>query len=145
MSMKSITNPQLRALHAIFKRMGWDEEQRHGFIREYTNRRTESTASLTFEEARSLLMQLNDADEQRNAWEAKRLLSAIYKMSFHISFINEGYGSETKADVEMNKAKISLFTLKHSKCKKRITEMNLSELKSVKEQFEALAAKYKKS
>lgn len=141
MKIRKITPQQIKALHAQFRRMGFNDEDRHGFISQFTEGRTDSTAGLTKEEAGLLLTRLNREETDRLRKEARSLVKQIFSLSFRISFLNKDFPNDTPEDFEMNKAKINQFCRTRSKFRKPITEMTLEELKEVKRQFEALARK----
>jgi hypothetical protein len=141
MKIRKITPQQIKALHAQFRRMGFNDEDRHGFISQFTEGRTDSTAGLTKEEAGLLLTRLNREETDRLRKEARSLVKQIFSLSFRISFLNKDFPNDTPEDFEMNKAKINVFCRNRSKFRKPITEMTLEELKEVKRQFEALARK----
>ncbi|MDM8240659.1 hypothetical protein QUW47_01905 [Phocaeicola barnesiae] len=141
MKIRKITPQQIKALHAQFRRMGFNDEDRHGFISQFTEGRTDSTAGLTKEEAGLLLTRLNREETDRLRKEARSLVKQIFSLSFRISFLNKDFPNDTPEDFEMNKAKINVFCRTRSKFRKPITEMTLEELKEVKRQFEALARK----
>lgn len=141
---RMITPMQLKALHTAFTRAGWDDEQRHEFIHQYTDGRTDSTKELTLEEAKGILDKFNkDAEKIRQIkqQEAKNILRCIYHLSMQISFLNKGFTSDTAEDREMNKAKINIWARKHTKFRKNITLMTVEELADVKKQLEAIARK----
>lgn len=141
MKIRKITPQQIKALHAQFRRMGFNDEDRHGFISQFTEGRTDSTAGLTKEEAGLLLTRLNREETDRIRKKARSLVKQIFSLSFRISFLNKDFPNDTPEDFEMNKAKINVFCRNRSKFRKPITEMTLEELKEVKRQFEALARK----
>ena len=131
MKERTVTPQQIKALQAQFHKMGFSDEDRHGFISEFTAGRTDSTAGLTKEEAG--LLQIRK--------QARALVKQIFSLSFRISCLNKNYTNDTEADFEMNKAKINQFCRTRSKFRKNLTEMSLEELKEVKRQFEAMARK----
>jgi len=144
---KTATAPQIKALHAMFRQAGMDDEERHEFIRNFTNGRTDSTKELTMEEARKILDALTPSKEEREAKrtklreEAKRECKAIYMLSLQISFLNKDFPTDNEADFEMNKAKINQFCKNRTKFRKPITQMNLEELRAVHRQLESIARK----
>ena len=141
MKDRPITPQQVKALHAQFRKMGFDDDDRHGFISQFTEGRTDSTAGLTKEEAGLLLSRFNKESADRIRKEARALVKQIFSLSFRISCLNRNYTNDTPEDFEMNKAKINQFCRTRSKFRKNITEMSLEELKEVKRQFEAMARK----
>ena len=141
MKDKRITPQQIKALHVQFRRMGFDDEDRHRFISDYTGGRTDSTAALTMDEARALLNRMMKDESERLHRAARTTVRQIFALSFRISFLNKGYANDTPEDYEMNKAKINKFCKTRTKFRKPLTEMTLEELKDVKRQFEALARK----
>ncbi len=141
MKDRSITPQQVKALHAQFRKMGFDDDDRHGFISQFTAGRTDSTSGLTKEEAGLLLTRFNRESAEQIRKQARALVKQIFSLSFRISCLNKNYTNETEADFEMNKAKINQFCRTRSKFRKPLTEMSLEELKEVKRQFEAMARK----
>lgn len=141
MKDKLVTPQQIKALQIQFRQMGLDAEERHAFIHDYTNGRTNSTAALTMDEARALLSNLAKESTERARKAARNLVRQIFALSFQISFLNKGYSNDTKEDFEMNKAKLNAFCRNRTKIRKNITDMTLDELKDVKLQLEALARK----
>lgn len=143
MKERPVTPQQIKALQAQFYKMGFSEEDRHGFISQFTSGRTNSTAGLTKEEAALLLSRFNKESAEHVRKEARALVKQIFSLSFRISCLNRNYTNETPEDFEMNKAKINQFCRTRSKFRKNLTEMSLKELKEVKRQFEAMARKEK--
>lgn len=141
MKERTVTPQQIKALQAQFHKMGFSDEDRHGFISQFTAGRTDSTAGLTKEEAGLLLTRFNREAVEQIRKQARALVKQIFSLSFRISCLNKNYTNETEADFEMNKAKINQFCRTRSKFRKNITEMSLVELKEVKRQFEAMARK----
>lgn len=141
MKDKLVTPQQVKALQIQFRQMGLDDEERHAFISNYTNGRTNSTASLTMDEARALLSNFAKDNTERIRKAARKIVRQIFALSFQISFLNKGYSNDTKDDFEMNKAKLNSFCRNRTKIRKNITDMTLDELKDVKLQLESLARK----
>lgn len=141
MKERPVTPQQIKALQAQFHKMGFSEEDRHGFISQFTSGRTDSTSGLTKEEAGLLLTRFNREAADRVRKEARAVVKQIFSLSFRISCLNRNYTNETPEDFEMNKAKINQFCRTRSKFRKNLTEMSLAELKEVKRQFEAMARK----
>lgn len=140
---KSISPQQLKALHATFRRLGMDDDARHGTIASFTDGRTQSCKELSFDEARRLLSSLNDERAEKSAAESRKLVKAIFGLSFQISFLNKGFDNDTMEALEMNKAKLNMFARRKSACRKNVSEMCLSELEFFKKQLEAIAHKEK--
>ena len=138
---KPITAQQVKALHTVFRQMGMDADDRHEFIANLTDGRTNSTKELTMEEARSLLDNLGKNQREAYQQESKQVCKQIYALSFQISFLNKGYDTSSREEFEMNKAKINQFCREHTRMRKNLTEMTLAELKQVKKQMEAIARK----
>lgn len=144
MKERPVTPQQIKALQVQFHKMGFSEEDRHGFISQFTSGRTDSTSGLTKEEAGLLLTRFNREAADRVRKEARAVVKQIFSLSFRISCLNRNYTNETPEDFEMNKAKINQFCRTRSKFRKNLTEMSLAELKEVKRQFEAMARKEEK-
>ena len=136
---KPITAQQVKALHATFRQLGMDDENRHNFISHFTQGRTSSTKELTMDEARKLLDDLGKDHRETYQREAKQVCKQIYALSFQISFLNKGFDNGTAEEFEMNKAKINMFCRNNTRFHKNLTEMTLAELKEVKKQMEAIA------
>ena len=98
MKDRPITPQQVKALHAQFRKMGFDDDDRHGFISQFTEGRTDSTAGLTKEEAGLLLTRFNREEADRIHREARKVVKQIFSLSFHISCLNKNYTNETEAD-----------------------------------------------
>lgn len=141
MKDKLVTPQQIKALQIQLRQMGLDAEERHAFINNYTNGRTNSTAALTMDEARALLNNLAKESTERTRKAARNIVRQIFALSFQVSFLNKGFSNDTKEDFEMNKAKLNAFCRNRTKIRKNITDMTLDELKDVKLQLEALARK----
>lgn len=139
---RPISPAQMKALHATFRHKGFDDEERHDFISQFTEGRVSSTRDLTFNEAKLILTRLNEPDtkrKEREQQESLKQVKAIFKLSFEISFLNKGFTNDTEEDFEMNKAKLNLFSRNKGASHKNVTEMSLSELKAFKKQLEAIA------
>lgn len=141
MKERPVTPQQVKALHAQFRRMGFNDEDRHALIHEFTSGRTDSTAGLTKTEAGQLLSRFSREETEYRRGQARALVRQIFALSFRITCLNKNYTNDTEADFEMNKAKINQFCRTRSKFRKNLTEMSLEELKEVKRQFEAMARK----
>ena len=136
---KPITPQQLKALHATFHRIGMDDDARHDCISSFTDGRTQSSKELSFDEARRLLASLNEDQAEKAREEAKKLVKAIFCLSFQISFLNKGYTNDTQEEFQMNVAKLNVFARSKSASRKNVSEMYPSELKAFKKQLEAIA------
>ena len=132
---KPISAQQLKALHATFHRIGMDDEARHGCIYEFTSGRTESSRELTMRVER-----LNPTDDKARAMqmaEARNVFRDIYRLSFQIPQLNQGFTSDSEEEYRMNVAKLNIWARKYSKAHKDITSMRLWELQATKKQLEA--------
>lgn len=137
---KLITPGQMKALHATFRRIGMDDEARHGCIHEFTSGRTQSSKDLTMREARQLLDRLNPMDDKAKALqqtEARNTFRDIYRLSFLIPQLNQGFTSDSEEEYQMNVAKLNLWARKYTKARKDVTRMTLWELQETKKQLEA--------
>ena len=131
---KAISPQQMKALHATFHRIGMDDDARHDCISSFTDGRTQSSKELSFDEARRLLASLNEDQAEKAREEAKKLVKAIFCLSFQISFLNK-----TQEEFQMNIAKLNVFARSKSASRKNVSEMYPSELKAFKKQLEAIA------
>ena len=132
---KPISAQQFKALHATFHRIGMDDEARHGCIYEFT-----SSRELTMQEARQLLERLNPTDDKARAMqmaEARNVFRDIYRLSFQIPQLNQGFTSDSEEEYRMNVAKLNIWARKYSKARKDVTSMRLWELQATKKQLEA--------
>lgn len=135
---KIITPQQMKALHATFHRIGMDDDARHDCISSFTDGRTQSSKELSFDEARRLLASLNEDQAEKAREEAKKLVKAIFCLSFQISFLNKGYANDTQEEFQMNIAKLNVFARSKSAARKNVSEMYPPELKAFKKQLEAI-------
>lgn len=139
-TIRTITAQQLKALHATFRRIGMDDEARHGCIHEFTSGRTQSSKELTMHEARQLLERLNPIDGKARALqlkEAQFVFRDIYRLSFLIPQLNQGFTSDNEEEYRMNVAKLNVWARKYTKVRKDVTRMVLWELQETKKQLEA--------
>ncbi len=139
-SNKVITAQQLKALHATFRRIGMDDDARHGCIFEFTAGRTQSSKELTMYEARQLLERLSPMDDKAKEMqrtEARNTFRDIYRLSFLIPQLNQGFTSDSKEEYQMNVAKLNVWARKYTKARKDVTRMELWELQETKKQLEA--------
>ena len=137
---KPISAQQLKALHVTFHRIGMDDEARHGCIYAFTSGRTESSLELTMHEARHLLQRLNPKDDKARAMQttqASNVFRDIYRLSFLIPQLNQGFTSDNEEEYRMNVAKLNIWARKYSKARKDVTSMRLWELQATKKQLEA--------
>lgn len=137
---KPITPQQLKALHATFHRIGMDDDARHGCIYSFTFGRTQSSRELTMAEARQLLEKLSPMDDKARALqlaESRSVFRDIYRLSFLIPQLNQGFTSDSEEEYRMNVAKLNIWARKYSKARKDVTAMKLWELKDTKKQLEA--------
>ncbi|WP_303208653.1 hypothetical protein [Bacteroides oleiciplenus] len=139
-SNKSVTPQQLKALHATFRTLRMDTDARHGCIYSFTAGRTQSSKELTMEEARQLLEKLNPMDDKAREMqqrEAQMVFRDIYRLSFLIPQLNEGFTSANEEEYRMNVAKLNVWARKYTKARKDVTRMALWELQETKKQLEA--------
>lgn len=139
-SNKSVTPQQLKALHATFRTLRMDTDARHGCIYSFTAGRTQSSKELTMEEARQLLGKLNPMDDKTREMqrrEAQMVFRDIYRLSFLIPQLNQGFTSDNEEEYQMNVAKLNIWARKYTKARKDVTRMVLWELQETKKQLEA--------
>lgn len=139
-TIRTITAQQLKALHATFRRIGMDDEARHGCIHEFTSGRTQSSKDLTIREAQQLLDKLNPMDDKARELqhkEAQMVFRDIYRLSFLIPQLNQGFTSANEEEYQMNVAKLNVWARKYTKARKDVTRMALWELQETKKQLEA--------
>lgn len=137
---KPITPQQLKALHATFHSLRMDDDARHSCIYSFTNGRTQSSKELTIQEARQLLEKLNPMDDKAKELqnrEAQLVFRSIYRLSFLIPQLNQGFTSNNEEEYQMNVAKLNVWARKYTKMRKDVTRMALWELQETKKQLEA--------
>lgn len=136
-SYKPITKAQIRKINALLNQKGLTDMKRD-YICQYSNGRTCHTKELTCYEAKRWITDLCGNDNEQDKQLA--VFNAIYKLAWSMGMI---YG-ETDEDYEMNKAKLNQFCRERGAVKKNLTSMNLSELRKMHKQFEAMYSKKKK-
>lgn len=144
---KLITPQQLKALHTAFRGIGMDEDARHSCIYAFTCGRTESSKELTMEEARQLLGKLKPMDDKARELQqeqARMVFRDIYRLSFLIPQLNQGFSSDSEEDYRMNVAKLNIWARKYTKARKDVTSMALWELQETKKQLEAFMRREEK-
>ena len=137
---KPISPQQLKALHATFRRIGMDDDTRHGCIYNFTSGRTQSSKELTMREAQQLMESLHPMDDKARKMqmqEARKVFRDIYRLSFLIPQLNQGFTSDSEEEYRMNVAKLNVWARKYSKAHKDVTRMKLWELQDTKTQLEA--------
>lgn len=137
---KPITPGQMKALHATFSRLRMDVDARHGCIYSFTSGRTQSSKDLTIREAQQLLDKLNPMDDKAREMqnrEARMVFRDIYRLSFLIPQLNQGFTSANEEEYQMNVAKLNVWARKYTKARKDVTSMALWELQETKKQLEA--------
>ena len=91
-------------------------------------------------EARQLLERLNPIDGKARALqlkEAQFVFRDIYRLSFLIPQLNQGFTSDNEEEYRMNVAKLNVWARKYTKVRKDVTRMVLWELQETKKQLEA--------
>lgn len=144
---KLITPQQFKALHATFHELRMDNDARHGCIYAFTSGRTESSKELTMEEARQLLGKLKPMDDKARELQqeqARMVFRDIYRLSFLIPQLNQGFSSDSEEDYRMNVAKLNIWARKYTKARKDVTSMALWELQETKKQLEAFMRREEK-
>ena len=134
---KLLSPAQLKKIQTMFAKLGFEPEDKQGIISSLTKGRVTSTKDITFEEAKVLINYLmGKTDQKKEAYQAE--CRDIVRQMYHLSYeVGMSYG-DTPEDKLMNCAKINKFCRERGTVKKNITEMNLTELKKTKKQFEAM-------
>jgi hypothetical protein len=125
--MKYITNPQLAKLHVLLTNLGIIDQKQH-MVYNISDGRTTSSKELSFDEARTLIMNLSQYDPR------ERTKSVIFSLAYKAGII---YG-ESDTDKKMNTAKLNGFIRDRGAVKKDLNEMNQQELNKIHRQFEAI-------
>ena len=137
METKPISPAQLRKVQTMFTKLGFEPEDKQGIISNLTKGRATSSKDITFNEAKRLINHLvGKAEPYKAAYqeECRDVVGQIYHLSYEVGM---SYG-DTPEDKLMNCAKINMFCRGRGTVKKNVTEMNLTELKKTKKQFEAM-------
>lgn len=139
----SATAPQKQCIHRLARRHGLDEDEYRNLIWQYSEGRTSTSAELYKHEATALIGKLIDPDGKHTDDQRKKhaLVCRIYRRSCEIGFLNKDYDCEDPNEVEMNKAKLSVWLRKRGACKKNISRQNYEELKMTLKQLETIARK----
>jgi hypothetical protein len=91
-------------------------------------------------EAQQLMESLNPMDDKARKMqmqEARKVFRDIYRLSFLIPQLNQGFTSDSEEEYRMNVAKLNVWARKYSKAHKDVTRMKLWELQDTKTQLEA--------
>ena len=135
-----ITSAQIKKIHTMFSLLEIEKESKKRMILSLTDKRTISVKNLTFEEAKYLISYLDKKSGEFKTdlmRQCRKEVASIYHISYLIGMC---YG-DTEEDKLMNIAKINMFCRERGTVKKNISEMNLTELKKTKRQFEAILDK----
>ena len=135
-----ITSAQIKKIHTMFSLLEIEKESKKRMILSLTDKRTISVKNLTFEEAKYLISYLDKKSGEFKTdlmRQCRKEVASIYHISYLIGMC---YG-DTEDDKLMNIAKINMFCRERGTVKKNISEMNLTELKKTKRQFEAILDK----
>ena len=125
--MKYITNPQLEKFHVLLNNLGIIDQKQH-MVYSISDGRTTSSKELSFDEARTLIMNLSQYDPR------ERTKSVIFSLAYKAGII---YG-ESDTDKKINTAKLNAFIRDRGAVKKDLNEMNQQELNKVHRQFESI-------
>lgn len=139
---KMITSAQIKKIHTMFSLLGIEKESKKKVILELTDNRTPSVKNLTFKEAKFLISHIEGRinEHEMKIIEQKQRKKEVVSI-YHLScLIGMCYG-DTEEDKLMNIAKINMFCRERGTVKKNISEMNLTELRKTKRQFEAILDK----
>ena len=68
--------------------------------------------------------------------EAQFVFRDIYRLSFLIPQLNQGFTSDSEEEYQMNVAKLNVWGRKYTKARKDVTRMALWELQETKKQLE---------
>lgn len=128
-----VTTAQIRKIHTMLGKIGYDSKDKEDLIARLTSNRTTSTKELTRSEAKYLIDLLSGKNEQKDE-RAINILRSIYKMACDLGMC---YG-DTWEDRQMNIAKINMFCRDKGIVKKNITAQNLTELRKTQKQFFAM-------
>ena len=98
-------------------------------------------------EAQQLLDRLNPMDDKARALQRKDaqfVFRDIYRLSFLIPQLNQGFTSDSEEEYQMNVAKLNVWARKYTKARKDVTRMALWELQETKKQLEAFMRREEK-
>ncbi|WP_312340623.1 hypothetical protein [Sphingobacterium sp.] len=132
--MRPATKAQIQKIHVLLNQMGL-ASQKAEIVYQFSGGRTESTRSLSVEEARVLLRNLSEYDP------SERLKSVIFSLGYQTGII---YG-DTATDKQINAAKLNLFLKERGTVKKNLNDMTYGELVKVQNQFQGILKNKQKS
>ncbi len=110
-------------------------EQKKEILLNYTHNRTDSTAGLTFDEARDLIQDL--ATHEPN----ERMRKMVFSFAYRAGII----WGESDTDKKINRAKLNIFLRERGTVKKDIEKQTLEELKKSLAQFSAMVGNNQKT
>lgn len=132
--VKMATAKQIQKLQCLYRELGL-VEQKKDLLLTFTHGRTDSTAGLTFDEARDLIQDIGQHEP------AQRIRKMIFSFAYRAGII---YG-ETETDKKINQAKLNMFLRDRGTVKKDLEKQTMPELKKTLAQFAAVVKNTQKS
>lgn len=109
---------QIQKLQCLYRELKLTEQKKE-LLLAFSEGRTDSTAGLTFDEARDLIQELAQHEPR------ERIRKAVFSFAYQAGII---YG-ETETDKKINRAKLNMFLRDRGAVKKDIEKQTLDELK----------------
>ena len=126
-TVKMASADQIKKLQCLYRELNIVEQKKE-ILLNFTNSRTDSTAGLTFDEARDLIQEIAQHEP------SERLRKSVFSFAYMAGII---YG-ETDADKKINRAKLNMFLREKGTVKKDIEKQTMPELKKTLAQFAAM-------
>jgi DNA polymerase/3'-5' exonuclease PolX len=126
-SVKLAIPKQIQKLQCLYRELKIVDHKKEVLL-QFTNGRTDSTAGLSFEEARQLIQELAQHEP------SERLRKAVFSFAYKAGII---YG-DTETDKLINRAKLNMFLRDRGTVKKDIEKQTFPELKKTLGQMAAM-------
>lgn len=126
-TVKMANKAQIQKLHCLYRDLKLTEGKKE-LLLTFTHGRTDSTAGLTFDEARDLIQDIAQHEP------TERLRKTVFSFAYRAGII---YG-ESDTDKKINRAKLNMFLRERGTVKKDIEKQTLQELKRTLAQFAAM-------
>jgi hypothetical protein len=125
---------QIQKLQCLYRELRLTEHKKE-ILLHFTKGRTDSTAGLTFDEARDLIQDIAQHEP------TEKMRKAIFSLAYQAGII---YG-ESDTDKKINRAKLNIFLRERGTVKKDIEKQTLTELKNTYAQCAAIVKSHTKT
>ncbi len=130
--MIPITPEQIRAISAACAKMRFDKDTKAAMVESFSDGRCTSTKGLSREEARAMLMKLNDLQPADPAM--LKMKNKIFYYAHEMGWVKVNHNGKVVADG----ARVDDWCLKYSYLKKKLNNYTYAELPKLVSQFEAV-------